>query len=72
MQRLHRAASNAAQASERGEDAELVAFRVGEDRPRDVALAHVGGRRAESLQPGNLRRLIVTKVRPEVEMDGRV
>jgi len=30
--------------SKRGEDAELVAFRVGEDRPRDVALAYVGGR----------------------------
>ena len=37
-------------ASARGEDVEFVALRVARDRPRDVALAHVGGRRAEILQ----------------------
>jgi len=37
-------------ASARGEDVELVALRVGENRPRDVALAYVGGRGAEILE----------------------
>src|ERR1039458_3937477 len=56
-------------ASARGEDAELVALRVGQDRPRDVALAEVDVGGAESPQPGHLRLLIVTGVGPEVEMD---
>src|SRR5258708_38724992 len=56
-------------AAARGEDAEFVALRVGQDRPRDVALAEVDVGGAESPQPGHLRLLIVTGVGPEVEMD---
>ncbi len=56
-------------ASARGEDVELVALRVGQARPRDVAVAEVDAGGAECPQPGHLRRLIVTGVGPEVEMD---
>src|SRR5690349_4957078 len=38
--------------------AELVAFRVGEDRPRDVALAHVDRRRAEVFETRDQVRLM--------------
>jgi len=41
-------------ASAPGEDAELVALRVGQDRPRHVALADVDVGGAESPQPGHL------------------
>lgn len=41
--------------SGRGEDAELVALRIGEARPRNVALAEVDVRGAESPQPNRLR-----------------
>src|SRR5580692_1857427 len=51
------------------EDAELVALRVGQARPRDVALAEVDVGGAECSQPRHLHRLIVTGVGPEVEMD---
>ena len=54
--------------SARGEDAEFVALGVGQDRPRDVALAEVDVGGAECSQPGHLRRLIVTGVGPEVEL----
>src|SRR5258707_12049948 len=56
-------------ASARGEDVELVALRVGEARPRDVALAEVDVGGAESTQPGHLGLLIVTGVGPQVEVD---
>src|ERR1700733_15015144 len=56
-------------ASTRGENVELVALRVGQARPRYVALAEVDVGGAECSQPGHLRRLIVTGVGPEVEMD---
>src|SRR3984957_3563763 len=56
-------------ASTRGENVELVALRVGQARPRDVALAEVDVGGAECSQPGHLRRLIVTGVGPQVEMD---
>src|SRR4029453_19677741 len=52
-----------------GEEAELVAFRVGEDRPRDIALAEVDGGGAESPQSGRLGLWVVTWVRADVEMD---
>src|SRR6185437_15985024 len=55
-------------ASAWGEDVELVTLRVGQARPRHVALADVDAGGAESLQPGHLRRVIVTGVRPQVEM----
>ena len=55
--------------SARGEDVELIALGVGEARPRHVALAKVDVGGAESPQPVHLRRLIITGVRPEVEMD---
>jgi hypothetical protein len=55
--------------SARGEDAELVALRVGEAPPRHVALADVDTGGTESPQPGHLRRLIVTGVRQQVEMN---
>jgi hypothetical protein len=41
-----------------------VALRVGQARPRDVALAEVGG--AEGPQPGRLRCFVVTGVRQQV------
>jgi hypothetical protein len=53
-------------ASARGEDVELVALRVGEARPRDIALAEVDVGGAECSQPGHLGLLIVTGVGPEV------
>src|SRR6266496_6729473 len=58
-------------ASGRAEDAELVTFRVSQNLPREVAPACVGGRRAEGLEPGHLRRLTVTVkgVGRQVEMD---
>src|SRR6202044_1032215 len=56
-------------ASARGEDVELVALRVDEARPRHVTLAEVDVGGAQGAQPGYLRRLIVTGVRPQVEMD---
>src|SRR4051795_1013369 len=56
-------------ASARREDVELVALRVGQARPRHVALAEVNVGGAESPQPGHLGRLIVTGIRPEVEVD---
>src|SRR6266568_1624334 len=56
-------------ASARGEDVELVALRVGQARPRHVALAEVDVGGAECSQPGHLRRLIVTGIGPKVEMD---
>ena len=55
-------------ASAWGEDVELVAFGVGEPGPWHVALAEVDVGGAEGPQPGHLCRLIVTRVRPEVEM----
>ena len=48
--------------SARGEDVELVALRVGQARPRDVALAEVDVGGAECSQPGHLHRLIVTGI----------
>ena len=56
-------------ASARGEDAELVALRVGEAHPWHIALADVGVSGAQGPQPGHLRRLIVPCVRPQVQMD---
>src|SRR5215468_7598120 len=55
--------------SARGEDVELVALRVGQAGPRHVALADVDAGGAERPQPGHLRRLVVTGVGPQVEMD---
>src|ERR1700761_5060465 len=55
--------------SARGEEAELVALGVGQDRPRHVALADVGVGGAESPQPGGLRRLVAAGVRAQVEVD---
>src|SRR5215471_21846870 len=56
-------------ASARGEDAEVVALRVGEDLPWHGTLAEVDVGGAERPQPGHLRLLIVTGVRHHVEMD---
>jgi hypothetical protein len=42
--------------SARGKDVELVALRVGQARPRDVALAEVEVGGAECSQPGHLHR----------------
>jgi hypothetical protein len=47
---------------------ELVALRVGEDRPRDVALAHVGGRCAEFLKARDEVRLMGGGGRGEIDV----
>src|SRR5689334_21737403 len=52
-----------------GEETELVALRVGEDRPRDIVRAEVDGGGAERPQSGRLGLQVVTRVRAEVEMD---
>jgi hypothetical protein len=49
-------------ASARGEDAELVVFRVGQDPPRDVTLAYVGGRRTEIQEACDQVRLMAAEV----------
>jgi hypothetical protein len=46
-----------------------VALRVGQARPRDVALAEVEVGGAEGPQPGHLRCFVVTGVRQQVKMD---
>ncbi len=51
------------------QDAELVALRVREDGPRDVALAHVGRRRAEGAQAGDQLRLVGRGGGGEVEVE---
>lgn len=54
--------------SGRGEDTELVALRVGEDRPRHVALAHVDRCRTESLQGRDQLRLTGRRGGGEIEV----
>jgi hypothetical protein len=49
-------------ASARGEDAELVVFRVGQELPRDVTMAHVGGRRTEIQEACDQVRLMAAEV----------
>src|SRR6266540_6864004 len=51
----------------RAEDAELVAFRVGEHHPGDLALAHVGTSGSQTDQPLHLR-LVRAVNRPDVQM----
>ncbi len=51
-----------------GEDAELVALRVGEDHPRHVALADVGGRRTEILKARDQLRLMGRRGGGELEV----
>ena len=53
---------------ERVQHAELVALRVGHDRPWDVALAYVGECRAEILQARDQLRLMGRRGRGEVDM----
>ena len=48
--------------------AELVALRVGKNGPRDVTLAHVGGRRAETLHTRDQVRLMGCRRRGEVDV----
>jgi hypothetical protein len=48
--------------------AELVALRVGEDRPRYFALAHVGGRRAKSPEARDQLRLMGRRGGGEIEV----
>ncbi|OLT29438.1 hypothetical protein BJF79_40870 [Actinomadura sp. CNU-125] len=48
--------------------AEHVALRVGQDRPGDVALAHVGGRRAEILQARDQLSVVGLRGGGEIEV----
>ena len=52
---------------QRAQDAELVAFRVGQHRPRLAALAHVGPPGAQGDEPGHLR-LDRAVSRPDVQV----
>ena len=58
-------------ASAGGEDAELVALRVGQNRPWDVALAHIGGRRTEILQARDQLRLMGRGGGGEIEVQAK-
>ena len=46
-----------------------MALRIGQARPRDVALAEVEVGGAQSAQPGHLRCFVVTGVGQQVKMD---